>query len=152
MRLWPSSRQTRWTSRSIISSYTRQKALSAAIRTASSINPIRVEEPAGPRPRAGLRRLDLDAGLLAGIGDVADRGALHVAFPAQVVEFGAAVHGAAVVPDDEIVHPPAVGVDELPLRGVRQELFDQRTAVGFGHAKDPSGVRRQIERLAAGFR
>ena len=86
------------------------------------------------------------------LADVADRGALHVALPAQVVELGAAVHGAAVVPDDEIVHPPAVGVDELPLRGVGEELLDQRAAVGFGHAKDPPGVRRQIERLAAGFR
>src|SRR5580693_7813091 len=152
MRLWPSSRQTRWTSRSIISSSTRQKALSAAIRTASSINPIRVEEPAGPRPRAGLRRLDLDAGLLAGIGHVADSGALHVAFPAQVVELGAAVHGAAVVPDDEIVQPPAMGVDELPLRGMGEEFLDQRAAVGFGHAENPPGVRRQIERLAAGVR
>src|SRR2546425_10681016 len=40
-----------------------------------------------------LRGCDLDAGLLAGIGHVADRGALHVALPAQVVELGAAVHG-----------------------------------------------------------
>jgi hypothetical protein len=39
------------------------------------------------------------------------------------------VHGAAVVPDDEVVHTPAVGVDELPLRGVGDELVDQRAAV-----------------------
>ena len=33
---------------------------------------------------------------------------------------------------DEIVHTPAVSVDELALRGVRDELVDQRAAFGFG--------------------
>jgi len=48
-------------------------------------------------------------------GHVAHRGALGMSrFLAQIVERGAAVHGAAVVPDDEIVHTPAVGIDELP--------------------------------------
>jgi hypothetical protein len=62
------------------------------------------------------------------------------------------VHGAAVVPDDEIVDAPAVRIDELPLRGVGEEFFDQRAAVRFGHAENSPGVRRQIERLATGFR
>ena len=77
----------------------------------------------------GLRRRDPDAGLLAGIGDVADSGALHVALPAQIVEVGAAVHGAAIVPDHQIVDAPAMGIDELALGGVRNELLDQRAAV-----------------------
>ena len=100
----------------------------------------------------GLRRFDLDACLLAGIGDVADRGALHVALPAQVVELGAAMHGAAVVPDDEVVQPPAMGVDELPLRGMGHELLDQRAAFLLRHAEDAAGVGGEVERLAAAFR
>ena len=77
-----------------------------------------------------LRRRDANACLLAGVGDIAHRGALHVAFEPQIVEIGAAVHGAAVVPDDEVVHAPAMGVDELPLRGVRHQFIDQRAAFG----------------------
>jgi len=50
-----------------------------------------------------LRRRDGEAFLLAGIGDVGRRGALHVAFEAQVIEFGSAMHGAAIVPDHQIV-------------------------------------------------
>ena len=43
-------------------------------------------------------------------------------------------------------------VDELPLRGVGEELFDQRAALRFGQAENPPGVGRQVERLAAGVR
>ncbi len=82
-----------------------------------------------------LSGCDRDAFLLAGISHVADRGALHVALPAQIVELGAAVHGAAIVPDDEIVDAPAMGVDELPLRGVGDEFVDQRTPLGSGMPK-----------------
>jgi hypothetical protein len=38
---------------------------------------------------------------------------LHVAFPAQVVELGAAVHGAPIVPDNQVMNTPPMGVDEL---------------------------------------
>ncbi len=41
--------------------------------------------------------------LLAGIRDVADGDSRHVAHPAEVVVIGAAVHGAAVVPHDELI-------------------------------------------------
>ena len=66
-----------------------------------------------------LRRRDLDAFLLAGIGHIADGGALHVALPAQIVELGSPMHRTAIVPHDEVVDPPAMGIDELPLRRVR---------------------------------
>ena len=65
-----------------------------------------------------LGRRDLDAFLLAGIRHVAD-GPLYVAPPAQIVELGSPVHRAAIVPHYEIVDPPAMGIDELPLRRVR---------------------------------
>src|SRR5262245_40869157 len=48
--------------------------------------------------RLRLGGCDGDSLLLTGIGDVRHRGTLHVAFPAQVVELSAAVHGAAIVP------------------------------------------------------
>ena len=66
-----------------------------------------------------LRRRDLDAFLLAGIRHVADGGPLYVAPPAQIIELGSPVHRAAIVPHYEIVDPPAMGIDELPLRRVR---------------------------------
>ena len=46
----------------------------------------------------------------------------HVALPAQIVELGPAVHRTAIVPHDEIIHPPAMGVNELPLCRVRSPL------------------------------
>ena len=69
-------------------------------------------------PAAGRRALgggDFDSLLLTGVGHVGNGGTLHVAFPPQIVEIGTSVHGAAIVPHDEIVHPPPMGIDELPL-------------------------------------
>jgi hypothetical protein len=48
----------------------------------------------------------------------------------------AAVKCAAVVPHDEVVHAPAVGIDELALRRVRQQLVDQGASLGLAHAED----------------
>ena len=59
---------------------------------------------------------------------------------AQVVVVGAAVHGAAVIPDHEIMHSPAVDIDELALCGVRSELVDQRTAFGLRHAENAADM------------
>jgi hypothetical protein len=56
------------------------------------------------------RGCDGDAFLLAGICDVRYRGPLHVAFPAQVIELGAAVHGAAIVPDNQIMDTPPMRI------------------------------------------
>ena len=80
--------------------------------------------------------LDGNACLLTGICDVAHGRALHIAFPAQVVELDSPVHRAAIIPNDQVVDPPAVRVNELTLRGVRDELVDEDTAVLFGHAKN----------------
>ena len=63
-----------------------------------------------------LRRRDSDAFLLARVGHVRDGSALHVALPAQIVEIGSPVHGAAIIPDDQIMNPPAMRIDELALR------------------------------------
>src|SRR5262249_59843998 len=99
-----------------------------------------------------LRRRDLDAFLLAGIRHIADGGPLYVAPPAPIVELGSPVHRAAIVPHHEIVDPPAMGIDELPLRRVRGQLIDQCATLVLGHAEDPTGVRREVERFAPGFR
>jgi hypothetical protein len=50
------------------------------------------------------------------------------------------------------VYPPAVRIDELPLCRVRDQLLDQRTALGLRHAEDAARVRGEVERLAAGLR
>src|SRR5215469_18182318 len=59
-----------------------------------------------------------------GGGEVRHGGAHHVAFPAQIVEGRAAMHGAAVVPHHEVARAPAMGVDELPLRRVPNQLIE----------------------------
>ena len=71
-----------------------------------------------------LRRCDLDTFLLAGICNIAHRSALHVALPAQIIELDSAVHGTAIVPHDEVLYPPTMGVNELPLRRVCNELLN----------------------------
>jgi hypothetical protein len=56
--------------------------------------------------------------------------------PAQVVELGSTVHGAAIVPHDEVVQAPTMRVDELPLGRMRDELVDQCPALVIRHAED----------------
>src|SRR5262245_57710245 len=102
--------------------------------------------------RLRLGGCDGDSLLLTGIGDVRHRGTLHVAFPAQVVELSAAVHGAAIVPDNQVMNAPPMGVDELPLGGMGDELVDQRAAVRLGHAEDAAGMRGEIKGFAATLR
>jgi hypothetical protein len=87
-----------------------------------------------------LRGRDLDTFLLAGICNVGNGSALYVALPAQIVELGPAVHRTAIVPHDEVVYPPAMGVNEMPLCRVPDELINQRTALVLGHAKDLPGM------------
>ena len=60
------------------------------------------------------------------------------------------MHGAAVVPHHEIVHPPAVRVDELALGGVIDQLLDQPLGLLPGHAADRTGVAGDIKTHAAG--
>src|SRR5262249_61831801 len=54
----------------------------------------------------------------------ANRSALHVALPAQIIELGSTVHRTAIVPHAEVAYPPAMGVNELPLRRVCDELIN----------------------------
>ena len=75
-------------------------------------------------PDTALGGGDFDSFLLTGVGHVGSGGTLHVAFPPQIVEIGTPVHGAAIVPNDEIVHPPPMGVDELALSRVGDKLID----------------------------
>src|SRR3990170_5585149 len=70
-----------------------------------------------------------------------DRRAAHVALVMAVVVFGAAVEGAAVVPDQDVAGPPFVRVDEAGLGGEADQLLDQRGALGLIHAEDALSVR-----------
>src|SRR5512145_217717 len=79
----------------------------------------------GAGGRAALREL-------AGVAEVRHRGALHVALPALLVVIGAAMHDAPVVPHDEIVHAPAVRVDELALRRVCHQLVEEPRGLVLG--------------------
>src|SRR5262245_49298635 len=86
---------------------------------------------------------------LAGVADVRHRSPLHVALPAQLVVVGAAMQGATVVPHDEIVQTPAMGIDELPLRRVRHQLVEQPGRFVLGQADHAHGVRGGVQRAAA---
>ena len=111
----------------------------------------RLSNTTGIRLRSLCGR-DGDPFLLAGIGDVRDCRALHVAFPAQVVELGAPVHGAAIVPNSQVVDAPTMRVDELPLRGIGDELVNQGASVRLRHAEDAPSMGGKVERFATGFR
>ena len=74
-----------------------------------------------------LRRCrNRDALLFARGRNVRHGRAPHVTRPAQVIVAFTAMHGAAVVPHHEVVQASAVRMDELPLRGVIDELMQQR--------------------------
>src|SRR5262252_6541875 len=79
--------------------------------------------------RRSLRCGDGYAFLLAGIGDVRHRSALHVAFPAQVIELGAPMQRAAIVPNNQVIDTPSMCVDELPLGGMGDEVIDKRASI-----------------------
>src|SRR6185436_20993910 len=126
----------------------------ASLRAIKSETPskwCRFRGPAKARRRVSELRRDGDAFLLAGVGDVADGDALHVAHPAQVVVVRASMHGAAVVPHHELVRAPAMRVDELRLDGVGDQAVDQRTAFLVRHAEDAPGVGGDEEGLSSAF-
>src|SRR4030095_2868225 len=68
---------------------------------------------------------------------------------ARVVVGEAAVHGRAVVPDDEVAHAPRVAVDELALGSVLDEIAQQQPPLGYPPVHDARGVRGHVERAAA---
>jgi len=56
-----------------------------------------------------------------------------------VVEGIAPVHGAAVVPHDQVAGVPAVGPDKTRMGGVGDEPVEKGAAFGFVHAPSPGG-------------
>jgi hypothetical protein len=62
------------------------------------------------------------------------------------------MHGAAIVPDHEIMRPPDVAVDELPLRGMVDQVAQQQPAFRHRPVDDVGGMRGEIEGAAAGTR
>ncbi len=77
-------------------------------------------------------------------------GAAKLAAVGLVVERPGAMHGAAIVPDHEIMRPPDVGVDELPLRGMVDQVAEEQAALRHRPVDDMGGVRGEIKGAAAG--
>ena len=69
-----------------------------------------------------------------------------------VVEGPRAVHGGAVVPDDEVAEAPRVAVHELRLGRVLDQVPQEEPALGHRPVDDPRRVRGDVERPAAGAR
>src|ERR1051326_5409751 len=80
---------------------------------------------------------------------VDDRGAVQFALVLVGGKRRGAVHGAAVVPDDEVADPPLVHVDEARLRGELHQLVEQRPALVARPADDVRGMRGDEQRGAA---
>src|SRR6266545_4820018 len=59
-----------------------------------------------------------------------------------------AVHGARVVPHQQIAHAPNVTVDVLLLRGVGDERVEQSPTVGWVQADDVRSRSAEYQRLA----
>ena len=79
----------------------------------------------------------LDRRALAGDGS-----APHVADFVDVVEGAGAMHGRAVVPDDQIVLLPFMGIDELGSGGVLRQIADKGEAFRTGRADDATDMSR----------
>src|SRR6478672_13027184 len=78
------------------------------------------------------------------------RGAAKLSAVGLVVERPGAMHGAAIVPDHEIMRPPDVAIDELPLRGMVDQVAQQQPALRHRPIDDMGGVRGEIEGAATG--
>ena len=89
----------------------------------------------------------LDRRALAGDGS-----APHVADFVDVVEGAGAMHGRAVVPDDQIVLLPFMRIDELGTGGFFRQIADQGEAFRTRRADDAADMSREINRFAAGHR
>ena len=79
-------------------------------------------------------------------------GAAHLAAVGLVVERPGAMHGAAIVPDHEIMRPPDVAIEELRLRGMVGQVAQQQPALRHRPVDDMGRVRGEIEGAAAGAR
>jgi len=65
-----------------------------------------------------------------------------------VVEFEARCM-VPVVPHHQVVNPPAVGVDELALRGMGDQFVDQFQRLVPGSCRDRAGMASDVEAHAA---
>ena len=79
----------------------------------------------------------------AGLADIAGLGRIEPAAP---------VHGDPVVPDHHVAHRPWVGVDELRLRRELGQVVQEHAGFRDAPPFDLSGMGRQEQRLAAGYR
>src|SRR5205085_282364 len=79
-------------------------------------------------------------GLFHGRRVAGDGGAAHVADLA-LVEAAHPVHDLAVVPHDQIVLPPLMGIDELRLGRVFRQVAQQGAGFRLRPAEDRSGMR-----------
>src|ERR1700726_3058697 len=95
----------------------------------------------------GRSKLTRSGDLIECRSNVACRDPAQIAYLA-LVEGAAAVHRAAVVPDDQIALAPFVTIDKRGLGGVLDQVAQQQAAVGHGPADDFRGVRGEVERLA----
>src|SRR6266849_10404997 len=86
-------------------------------------------------------------GLRHGRSVAAERGATHVARLVRR-EGPGTVHGLTVVPHHQITHPPLVGIDELALGGVLDQVAQEKARLRHRPADDTPRVRGQVERLA----
>src|SRR5215470_11632347 len=82
-------------------------------------------------------------------GGVDDRCAAQVAHLVLGIERRGAVHGTAVVPDDQVADLPLVAIDELRLRRKFHKLVEQRLTFLDRHAYDVRCMRGDIERVAS---
>src|SRR5678815_4302111 len=81
---------------------------------------------------------------------ICNRRASHVATVTDVIVGPTAMHGATIVPNEQVMQLPVMYVDILPLgREVRQP-GQQRAPLFDGQADDMRGVRCEIKRPAHG--
>ena len=76
---------------------------------------------------------------------------MHVAAPAHVVKFGAAVHSTAIIPHHEVADAPAMGVNELALGGVSSKFTQECLDLLVRQACDATNVQIDVERDSAGL-
>jgi hypothetical protein len=126
-------------------------------------------------PRQAIRRVRADDGTLAALTFAGGLRALRLpsflgfrAFSRRrFAEDGAAAYDAAlgrrivrcsamqeaaVVPDDELVRPPAMLVGEVGVHRQRVQFLDERAPFGVRHADDVFRVVSEIETFASGLR
>src|SRR5580698_6951374 len=80
--------------------------------------------------------------LLQGRDLVGQRRAMQIPDLGVIVAAGA-VHGRAVVPHDQIVRPPDMGVNELALCRVLVEVAQESARLGHRPALDLAGMARE---------